>query len=84
MEVKTFQTQYKLAEFNSYITTTPDDDYINVVELLLETNQMDFIEKDFSDIFIIDTNKQTYVFSGYEVSEYYPIDDKLVKVICIK
>lgn len=84
MEAKTFQSKYDVVEFHTYITNTADDGCITVIELLLNTNQLDFIEKDFSDIFAIETDKQTYVFSGYEVSEYYPTDDGLVKVICIK
>lgn len=83
MEVKTFQSNYDLTEFHSYITQI-NNDYINVVELLLNTNELDFIEKDFANTFIIETDKQTYVFSGYEVDEYYPIENELVKVVCVK
>lgn len=84
MEVKTCQSQYALAEFHSYINKTSDDNCINVVELLLDTDQLDYIEKDFSSIFIVETNKHTYVFSGYEVIEYYLTDDGLVRVTCTK
>ena len=84
MEVRTFQSKYEVIEFHSYLMNLNGDDCINVIELLLNTNQLDFIEKDFSDIFAIETNKQTYIFSGYEVSEYYLTDEGLVKVICIK
>lgn len=83
MEVKTFQSNYDLTEFHSYITQI-NDDCINVVELLLNTNELDFIEKDFANTFVIETDKQTYVFSGYEVDEYYPIENELVKVVCVK
>lgn len=84
MEVKTCQAQYALAEFHSYINKTEDDSYTNVVEILLDTDQIDYIEKDFSNIFIVETNKHTYVFSGYEVIEYYITEDGLVRVVCVK
>lgn len=84
MEAKTFQSKYDVAEFHTYITNTTDDNCITVVELLLNTNQLDFIEKDFSEIFAIETDTQTYVFSGYEVSEYYAVDDNTVRVVCTK
>lgn len=84
MEVRTFQSKYGVIEFHSYLMNSNGDDCINVIELLLNTNQLDFIEKDFSDIFAIETNKQTYIFSGYEVDEYYLTDEGLVKVVCIK
>ena len=84
MEVKTCQAQYPVAEFHSYINRTSDDTYTNVVELLLDTNEIDYIEKDFSSIFIVDTDKNTYVFSGYEVIEYYITEDGLVRVVCVK
>lgn len=83
MEVKTCQSTYTATEFHSYINSI-NDNCVNVVELLLNTNQLDFIEKDFSNIFVVETDKQTYVFSGYEVSEYYITENGLVKVVCIK
>ena len=69
MDVKTCQSQYSLAEFHSYLNKTTEDDYTSVVELLIDADQLDFIEKDFSGIFIVETNKHTYVFSNYEVIE---------------
>ena len=84
MEAKTFQSKYDVIEFHTYIANTTDDSYITVIELLLNTDKLDFIEKDFSDIFVIETDKQTYVFSGYEVSEYYAVDDNTVRVVCTK
>ena len=83
MKVKTFQSNYDITEFHSYITQI-NDDYIHVVELLLNTTELNFIEKDFANIFVIETDKQTYIFSGYEVDEYYTVENGLVKVVCIK
>ena len=45
---------------------------------------MDYLEDELSDIFAIETEKQTYVFSGYEVSECYEDNNGLVKVVCTK
>ena len=84
MEAKTFQSKYDVVEFHTYITNTTNGDYITVIELLLNTDKLDFIEKDFSDIFVIETDKQAYVFSGYEVSEYYFTENNLVRVVCTK
>ena len=80
MEIKTFEARYELIEFCHYI----DANQINVLELLINTKDMDFLETDLSSIFAIETEKQTYLFSGYEVSECYKEDNGLVKVVCIK
>lgn len=87
MEIKTFQSTYDLAEFHCYITKTDDGDCINVVELLLNTDNTEdisYIEKDFSHIFVVESHHHSYVFSGYEVTEYYITDNSLIKVICVK
>ena len=57
---------------------------IKLIELTVNTNDIDFLEDELSTIFAIETDKQTYVFSGYEVSEYYEEDNGLTKVVCIK
>ena len=80
MEIKTFETRYELIEFCHYISSNQ----ISVLELTVNTNDMDFLEKELSTIFAIETEKQTYVFSGYEVSECYEEDNGLIKVVCIK
>ena len=80
MEIKTFEARYELIEFCHYI----DSNQINVLELTVNTNDMDFLEDELSTIFAIETDKQTYVFSGYEVSECYEDDNGLVKVVCTK
>ena len=84
MEVKTCQSKYELTEFHSYFNNASDDEHINVIELLLNTDSLDFIEKDFSNIFIVETDRHTYVFSNYEVLEYYITESGLVRVVCVK
>ena len=87
MEIKTFQSTYDLAEFHCYIMKTEDGECVNIVELLLNTDIKDdisYIEKDFSNIFVVESHNHTYVFSGYEVNEYFITDEGLIKVICIK
>ena len=80
MEIKTFEARYELVEFCHYI----DVNQINVLELLVNTDDVSFLEEELSTIFAIETEKQTYVFSGYEVSECYEEDNGLIKVVCIK
>jgi hypothetical protein len=80
MEIKTFEARYELIEFCHYI----DINQINVLELLVNTDDVSFLEEELSTIFAIETEKQTYVFSGYEVSECYEEDNGLIKVVCIK
>ena len=80
MEIKTFEARYELIDFCHYI----DPSQINVLELTVDTDDMDFLEAELTSIFAIETDKQTYVFSGYEVNECYKEDNGLVKVVCIK
>lgn len=80
MEIKTFEARYELVEFCHYI----DSNQINILELTVNTNDMDYLEGELSNIFAIETEKQTYVFSGYEVSECYKDDNDLIKIVCIK
>ena len=80
MEIKTFEARYELIDFCHYI----DPNQINVLELTVDTDDMDFLEAELASIFAIETDKQTYVFSGYEVNECYKEDNGLVKVVCIK
>ena len=80
MEIKTFEARYELIEFCHYI----DLNQINVLELTVNTNDMDYLEDELSNIFAVETEKQTYIFSGYEVSEWYEDNDGLVKVVCTK
>ena len=80
MEIKTFEARYELIDFCHYI----DPNQISVLELTVDTDDMDFLEAELTSIFAIETDKQTYVFSGYEVNECYKEDNGLVKVVCIK
>lgn len=80
MEIKTFEGRYELIDFCHYI----DPNQINVLELTVDTDDLDYLESELTSIFAIETDKQTYVFSGYEVNECYKEDNGLVKVVCIK
>lgn len=80
MEIKTFEARYELIDFCHYI----DPNQINVLELTVDTDDMDYLESELTSIFAIETDKQTYVFSGYEVNECYKENNGLVKVVCIK
>ena len=84
MEVKTFKAQYELLEFSHYIDSSNPDAQISVIELLLNTSDIEYLEGELSEIFAVSTDSHTYVFSGYEVSECYKEDNGLVKVVCIK
>ena len=68
MKAKTFGAQYELIEFNHYIDSEAEEP-ISVVDIVIECDNLDYIEKEFSNIFIIDTEKNSYVFYNYEVSE---------------
>ncbi len=83
MKAKTFGAQYELIEFNHYIDSEAEES-ISVVDIVIECDNLDYIEKEFSNIFIIDTEKNSYVFYNYEVSEYYSVGGGLVRVVCVK
>ena len=80
MEIKTFEARYELVEFCHYI----DSNQISVLELLVNTDDMDFLEVELSSIFVIEADRQNHIFSDYEVSECYRENNGLVKVVCIK
>ena len=80
MEIKTFEARYELVEFCHYIASNQ----INVLELSVNSDDLNYLEDELSNIFAIETDKQTYVFSGYEVSECYEEDNGLIKIVCIK
>lgn len=84
MEIKTFEARYELVEFCYYIDNTLPNGQISVIELLVNTEDIDFLEQELSNTFAIETDKQIYIYSGYEVSECYEEDNGLVKVVCIK
>ena len=82
MNIKTFNSQYDLVEFHHYINQV-DDKTVNIVELLLNCPVDEFFESDFESIFVIEEEKQTHIFSWYEVDEFYE-EDGLLKVILMK
>lgn len=82
MNIKTFNSQYDLVEFHHYINQV-DDKTVNIVELLLNCPVDEFFESDLESIFVIEEEKQTHVFSWYEVDEFYE-EDGLLKVILVK
>ncbi len=84
MEIKTFEARYELVEFCYYIDNTLPNGQISVIELLVNTEDVDFLEQELSTTFAIETDKQIYIYSGYEVSECYEEDNGLIKVVCIK
>ena len=83
MEVITFGAKYELIEFNHYIDHESEKT-VSVLDIVIKTNALDFIEKEFNNLFIIDTEKTSYVFSDYELTEYYEIGGGLVRIICVK
>ena len=83
MKVITLYTQYNLIEFHYYIDEVETGEIVSVLELLIKSNDIDTIEENFSKIFAIETDSQSYIFSHYSVSEYYEVDD-CIKVICVK
>ena len=83
MKVKTFKAQYELIEFDHYMDHSYEEP-ISVIDLLLKTNEIDYVKDELETLFAVETDKQSYVFSGYTVNECYEIEDGLVKVVCIK
>ena len=83
MEIKTFKGQYKLLEFDHHIEDFGDT-VVNVLDLLVSADGAEYIEDELNNIFAIDTEKHSYIFSGYEVSECYITEDGFVKVVCVK
>lgn len=82
MYIKSFQTEYNLTEFHHYVNHVGDDT-VNVLELLIDCPIEEFVEEDLTSIFVIEDEKQTYVFSWYKVDEFYEVDG-LVKVVLVK
>lgn len=84
MKVKTLHKHYDLIEFHHYIDTIDEEIITSVLELLINSDDINTIEEEFGELFIIQTDDQTYVFSNYELSEYYIVDEHYIKVICVK
>ena len=83
MEVKTFGAQYELIEFNHY-ASHDEENPIEVLDVVIESNDVDFIEEEFSGLFVVDTKKESYVFSNYKPIEYYEVGSGLIRIICVK
>lgn len=85
MEVKTFEAQYELIEFNLYMDSSEDKDEITtIVDLVIKFDNIDFIKNELSNIFIVDNDNVSYVLSGYKIKECYKIGDNLIRTICVK
>lgn len=83
MTVKTFKAEYELVEFNHYIDHSHDEP-VSVIDLVIRTNDIDYLIDELGSLFAIETDKHSYVFSGYGLSEYYEVGEGLVKIVCIK
>jgi len=61
-----------------------DGAIVCVLDLLLRTDDLDCVEDELHDIFAVDTDEQSYVFSYYEIADCFIDDNGLVRVICVK
>lgn len=82
MYIKSFNSEYELIEYHHFVNYV-DDRVVNLVELVINCPIEEFVEDDFTSIFIIETDKQTHVFSWYTVDEYYE-ENGYLKVILVK
>ena len=83
MKIKTLNGEYGLLEFNYHI----DDSYetpINILELLIESNEIEYIKEELSDSFLVETKEYTYVYVDFNVEECYLVNNDLLLVVCIK
>lgn len=83
MKVKTFEAHYELVEFNHYIDHDKKEP-VSVVDLVVKSDNIEFIQKEFDNIFIVEADKLSYVFYNYELTECYEVGDGLIRVICVK
>ena len=83
MKAKTFEAQYELVEFNHYVDPNGEKP-TDVVDIVVESDNIDFIEKEFNNLFVVETDKSSYVFFDYELIECYDIGGGLIRVICVK
>lgn len=84
MEARTFEAKYKLADFSLYLSEDDKHEVTSVVDFVVESDDIDFIEKEFNNIFVIDNDKVFYLFSGYKLIECYSIGGGLIRVVCTK
>lgn len=83
MKVKTFEAQYDLIEFNHYIDQDKEEP-VSVVDLVVKCDNIEFVEKEFNMLFVVETEKLSYVFYDYELTECYSVGGGLIRVICVK
>jgi hypothetical protein len=83
MKAKTFGAQYELVEFNHYVDNEREKP-VNVVDLVVESDNIEFIENEFNHLFVIETGDSSYVFNEYELTECYEVGGGLIRVICVK
>lgn len=82
MKAHTYQKEYELVEFNLYLDNSKDA--TTVVDMVVESDDIDNIATDFGKCFIVDTDKTSYVFYNYELSEYYKIGGGLIRLVYVK
>ena len=82
MRITSFNSHYNLIEFNFYITTI-NDKCACVLDLLIDCPTDIFEEQNFDTSLIIEADEQFYVFTDYEVNEYYQ-EGNYVRVVCVK
>lgn len=83
MKLNFSNEEYELLEFNFHI----DNSYqtpINILELLIKTDEVDYIKERLNDSFFVETDEYTYVFTDFTVEECYLINNDLLLVVCIK
>ena len=73
---------YNLNVFHHYINEI-DGDCVCLLEVLLDTSIENFDEETFKCPFVIETDKQSYVFSDYLVNEYYD-ENGMTRVVLTK
>ena len=78
MQIKTFKAEYELIEFSHYIDHSHDEP-VSVIDLIVRTNDIDYLIDELGNLFASETDRHSYVFSGYEISEYYEVGEGLVK-----
>jgi hypothetical protein len=69
-------------EYHHYVNHV-DDKVVNLVELIIDCPIDEFVEDDFTSIFVIEAENQTHVFSWYKVDEYYE-ENGYLKVVLVK
>ena len=83
MKAKTYAAQYELIEFNHYMDHNKDKS-VSVVDLIIESDDIDFIQKEFDHLFVINTDSDSYAFLDYKLTECYDVGGGLTRVICVK